>query len=287
MSTSSEPSAAPAAKKKEPKRIEIHLRCDFSEKQLLELARKSADLQNDLEQAEETKKNITSQLKGKVDAISAQIGETAAKIRSGYEIKPVVCELRYNEPEPGLKRTVRLDTYQEVNVEPMTVREREEQLELIKSDEIEAVTEDQAVTKIDDLDFEADQIHPKDDKFTEEECETFAEDFRDIFIDRDSDELRSEEGRIEAASNIIALLKPAELQLLKDWIGSKNRGTILPGKKQALEAIAQAEIRKADRAKLAEEKKKAGRKKVTPGTVECGADEGSRDDAGSEANTKL
>ncbi len=288
MSTPTETIVAPVTKTKEPKRIEIHLRCDFTEKQLLDLARRSADLQNDLEQAEETKKNITSQLKGKVDAIAAQIGETAAKIRSGYEIKPVVCEIRYNEPDAGLKRTVRLDTFQEVNVEPMTVKEREEQLKLLPDADEAAPTSSAAapdydVTSVDDLDFEVDQIHPKDDQFDEDACNVFAEDYRDLFIDGAEGGLRTEEGRIVAAERLVVQLKAsAELDLFKSWITTLTRTTILPGQKQALEALTQAEIRFADRLKVQAEKKSKGRKKVTPGTVECEADEGTRDDSGSE-----
>lgn len=301
MSTSSTtPEAAPAASPTEPvapvppkrtARFDSPLRVTLTLEELLKEARKQSDLLKDKAALEDEKKSVTSQYKTRIDSVQTSIDVTAEKIRCGWEIRNVPCEVIYNDPKPGMKRTVRLDTGEDVNIEQMTASDREKQLDFEKSLQPPAPAEepDFDITSEDQLDFDADQVHIEDERFDELDCNEFADQYRDLFIDPvEPDGLYSEEDRINAAFRLIETdysgraSGKGELQHFKDWILSTKRGTVLPGKKQAIAALEEAERRHADLAKIEEQKKKKGRKKTSPGTVECPADEGSRDDAGSE-----
>ncbi len=121
---------ATTVKSRPPKKTEMSLRVDFTPPELLNLARKQAEAHGELNRAEEEKKAATAQLKARCEGISARISELAGKITSGFEYRTVPCEVSYDDPKPGLKTTYRLDTGEAVNVDPMSMAERQSELEL-------------------------------------------------------------------------------------------------------------------------------------------------------------
>lgn len=116
--------------KKADKKIELQLRHSFSEKEVLVLARKLAEGNNDLAQAEDEKKSVTSQLKAKADRIAAQVAETAGKITCGYEYRTTQVLVEYHKPKGGQKRLTRLDTNEIIGEEDMTEAEKQSELPL-------------------------------------------------------------------------------------------------------------------------------------------------------------
>lgn len=116
--------------KKPDKKIELQLRHVFTDKETLELARKLAEANAELAQAEDEKKSITSQLKAKADGIQARVSEVAGKINTGYEYRATPCLVEYHTPKPGMKRLTRLDINEVVTEEDMTEAEKQTEMEL-------------------------------------------------------------------------------------------------------------------------------------------------------------
>ena len=52
------------------------------------------------------------------------------KLRSGYEMRDVECEIHFDKPEQGQKQTIRLDTNEVVTTAVMTEEEKQRQLPL-------------------------------------------------------------------------------------------------------------------------------------------------------------
>lgn len=108
----------------------MSLRHTFTEKEILEIARKLAESTKELDQAEEEKKAVTSQLKAKCDGIAARVSEQAAKINSGYEYRMTPVTVKYNTPKTGSKRLVRMDTNENIGDEDMTQAELQSEFPL-------------------------------------------------------------------------------------------------------------------------------------------------------------
>ena len=130
-------STAPKLSKPDRK-IEMQLRHTFTDKETLELARKLAEGNRDLDQAEEEKKSVTSQLKAKCDAIGARVTETAGKINCGFEYRNTQVTVKYHTPAPGTKRLTRNDTGEVIGEEPMTAAECQDELKLESATKAEA-----------------------------------------------------------------------------------------------------------------------------------------------------
>lgn len=120
----------PTKPSKPDRKIELQLRHTFTDKETLELTRKLAEGNRDLDQAEEEKKSVTSQLKAKCDAIAARVSETAGKINCGFEYRNTPVLVKYNTPVAGTKRLTRLDTDEVIGEEPMTAAELQSELPL-------------------------------------------------------------------------------------------------------------------------------------------------------------
>jgi hypothetical protein len=110
------------------KKTEQSLRVNFAEAEILAKGRKAAELSADLGIAENEKKVAVAQAKAKCERIASQIKELQGHINAGYEYRSVVCEIRYDTPEPGTKTTVRLDTGEVVERAEMTLGERQIEL---------------------------------------------------------------------------------------------------------------------------------------------------------------
>lgn len=264
------PAAAPI---RPPKKTETNLRVEFTRDEIVELALKQGEAFNELNRAEEDKKAVTAQLKAKCEGISARISEITGKLTSGFEYRTVPCETRYDDPKPGLKTMYRLDTGGVVNVDPMTLAERQAELDLSGKAPVHQVLTEAM------FDFTPEQVHVDD--FDESTANRFADYYRSIFIDFDGD-VRSDDDRHDEARGLIDLrIRAGDANLLVEWIKAK-RPHPLPGADIALALIEAIKRDTTTATKAAQSKERLASRKLTPGTVEVPADEGSRDDAGDE-----
>lgn len=106
-----------------PKKTEISLRVIYTEKELLEIGKKLAEANRELEAAESEKKSITGTLKAKCDGIAARISQHSGELTNGYTYRSVPCEVRFDHPTKGMKTTIRLDSNETITTEAMTLAE--------------------------------------------------------------------------------------------------------------------------------------------------------------------
>lgn len=281
---------APAAPKpiRPPKKTEMSLRVEFTRDEIVDLARKQAESYGELNRAEEDKKAVTAQLKAKCDGIAARISELAGKITSGFEYRVVPCETRYDEPKPGLKTTVRLDTCDVVSVDPMSLAERQAELDLDKKQPAEA----SAMSTEPKLSPDMFDLLTPEQVYVGSMGETFGEMFagwmRELFVNMD-EELCSDDERRAAAAALVEQEPAKNLSLFIEWMrADRPAAAELPGASIAADLISYA---LAEHNKLAAKKKSAGRvatrRAGASGTVSVDADDGSRDDAGEDNKNNL
>lgn len=113
-----------------PKKTEQSLRVNYTEKELLEIGKKLAEANRELEAAESEKKNITGTLKAKCDGIAARISQHSGELTNGYTYRQIPCEIRFDSPTKGMKQTVRLDNADIIATEAMTLAEMQSELPL-------------------------------------------------------------------------------------------------------------------------------------------------------------
>lgn len=120
--------ADPATPIRPPKKTELSLRVVYTERELLEIGKKLAEANRELDAAESEKKQITATLKAKCDGIAARVSQHSGEISSGYTYRMVPCEVHFDMPAPGQKTTVRLDTKEVIDTEAMTLAEMQAEL---------------------------------------------------------------------------------------------------------------------------------------------------------------
>jgi hypothetical protein len=126
-----DPAAAPI---RAPKKTEQSLRVNFTEKELLEIGKRLAEANRELEAAEGEKKSITGTLKAKCDSIAARISHHSGELTNGYTYRNVPCEVRFDAPKKGMKQTVRLDSGETIETAAMTLGEMQAELPGIPAD---------------------------------------------------------------------------------------------------------------------------------------------------------
>lgn len=117
-------------KSRKPQKSERQLRVQFTDQELLEKGRKLAEKHGECGRIDAEFDSVKSQFKGKIDRVEAEIGEIAGHLQSGWEYRKVSCETTYDTPRHGLKTTLRLDTYEIVETEQMSVNELQDELPL-------------------------------------------------------------------------------------------------------------------------------------------------------------
>jgi len=123
---------AEAAPIRPPLKTEMSLRVNYSEKELLEIGKKLAEANRDLENTESEKKGITATLKAKCDSIASRIQQHSGELTNGYTFRAIACEVRYDSPTKGMKTTQRLDTNATISTEAMTLAEMQGELGLVE-----------------------------------------------------------------------------------------------------------------------------------------------------------
>lgn len=134
MSKTKTKAAEPIKPIRPPRKSEQSLRVVFTEKELLEIGKKLAESNRDLEAAENEKKSVTATLKAKCDSVASRIQQYAGELTNGYTYRSVACETRFDCPKKGMKTTVRLDSGETVSVDAMSLGEMQADLELVESD---------------------------------------------------------------------------------------------------------------------------------------------------------
>lgn len=128
-----EPAAA-TAPIRPPKKTEQSLRVNFTEKELLEIGKRLAEANRELEAAESEKKSITGTLKAKCDSIASRISLHSGELTNGYTYRQVPCEIRFDTPSKGMKQTIRLDSGDIIETAAMTLAEMQAELPLVETD---------------------------------------------------------------------------------------------------------------------------------------------------------
>jgi hypothetical protein len=112
----------------------LELRCEYSDD---ELAFKRDELSTVIvhQGAVETRKaEVNRGFKEELDGLYARASELAHQIKRRGENRPVQCLVEFHKPNVGEKTIIRLDTGEQVRVEPMTEDERQEEIEFDLSD---------------------------------------------------------------------------------------------------------------------------------------------------------
>lgn len=107
-----------------------YLKCDFTDSEIAEAAKELARANSRKASIEQQKKDVDAQLKSEIVAQETIIGRLAAQINTGSEYRNVECRVELDTPEAGKKRTIRLDTGEEVSVKAMTDTDRQMVLDL-------------------------------------------------------------------------------------------------------------------------------------------------------------
>ena len=110
--------------------IECSCRVQLTQAELVDAGKRLAESTTTLIQLEDEKTKVQSDFKAKITKQQAEISLLSSLVKSGYEFRDVTCKVMFNQPEEGKKTIVRLDTNQTVKVEPMTMEERQRNLDL-------------------------------------------------------------------------------------------------------------------------------------------------------------
>ena len=109
------------------KKSKEYLKCDFTEKEILEFGSDLARKHSEINELEEQKKRVTSDFKAKSDAAEAEASVLARKIQNKHEFRDVECQEIYNYVDKSVT-IVRLDTGEIVKTRNMREDEKQELL---------------------------------------------------------------------------------------------------------------------------------------------------------------
>lgn len=105
---------------KSSQKLQKELVCRLTTEEKSEFGRQLADLTQRKERLEDAKKSTASRYKAEIDACQTDINELSGKITLGTELRVVDCEIRFDDPRPGIKTTYRLDTGEVITSSNMT-----------------------------------------------------------------------------------------------------------------------------------------------------------------------
>lgn len=113
-------------------KVERMLKYTFSRDEIVLIAQESAAAAFSRNVLESELDSIKADYKGRIGLLETTIDKSQRKIRDGYEMREIECEVQFHTPEDGMKRVVRLDTGEEVAVEYMLPHERQEILPFVQ-----------------------------------------------------------------------------------------------------------------------------------------------------------
>lgn len=116
------------SKQPETKKSKRYLRCNFTDPEKLEIAKRMAEAKNRLDALEGDKKRVVKDFDAKIATEESNLSVESSKINSGYEFRNVECTEHFDQPKAGKKRVIREDTQDEVGVEDMTDDDKQREL---------------------------------------------------------------------------------------------------------------------------------------------------------------
>jgi len=106
------------------------LRYNFTPEEHLANCDEMARLFGEQGELEATQKSIKSQLKEDEETLNAKLGRHVRFVRDKYDHRPIDCKWLIDNPKPGQKSLVRLDTYDTVEIRAMDEWEKQQSLNL-------------------------------------------------------------------------------------------------------------------------------------------------------------
>jgi len=111
------------------------LRYDFSNDELLDKARELGRAGQEISCLESQLDSVKKDLNAKIAALEATRGMLGNHVTSGYEMRNLKCEIRYNDPEDKTKTVVRVDTGEVIRTAKMESHELQEEIDFEKAAE--------------------------------------------------------------------------------------------------------------------------------------------------------
>lgn len=105
------------------KRLYESLRYDFSQREIVELGDQLARETATVSELEKRKSAVAAELGAEIKKAHTNAQDLAQKIIQGFELRDVECLSVMDEPRPGWKQVIRIDTNQLVREEQMSREE--------------------------------------------------------------------------------------------------------------------------------------------------------------------
>jgi hypothetical protein len=99
------------------------LRYDFTASEIHDKSLQLAKKNKEVEQLENEKKSVTSQLQGRINSAKAEVGVLASQVSDGWEYRDIECDVIYHMPGQGKKTVIRKDINRKTAVETMAEHE--------------------------------------------------------------------------------------------------------------------------------------------------------------------
>lgn len=135
MTTPAPTSEAPAAAIRKPIQTKRSLRYEFTNPERMQLGRDLAEAMTRSSQVDSDLTRVKTDFKARLSALESEMHSLRDKINTGYEIRDVECEWRFDDPKPNQKSLVRIDTGTVVEVQPMSEQEKQVELPFGEGDE--------------------------------------------------------------------------------------------------------------------------------------------------------
>ncbi len=97
----------------------------YSDDEIRELGRQLAQETQGVYDLEKKKKELDAELGAAIKAASGRVESLTVKMNNGYEMREVEVLVMLDDPRPGVKRILRLDTNELVREEVMTSDEKQ------------------------------------------------------------------------------------------------------------------------------------------------------------------
>lgn len=107
-----------------------NLRVNLNQDERVELGRQLAETTQQLAQINEDLSSVKKDFAARKSSAEAKVSDLSMKISNGYRIDPVKCEWRMDEPKPGKKTLIRLDTGETVETLDMIDADKQSDLPL-------------------------------------------------------------------------------------------------------------------------------------------------------------
>jgi hypothetical protein len=108
--------------------VTLDLDCDLTEAEVNERAQLQASAMIEYDKVEQEKKDATKEFTDQMKELRMKMSALSEVINHKAERRPVVCHVRFHNPEPNMKRVIRVDTGELVRDEPMSAQERQQNL---------------------------------------------------------------------------------------------------------------------------------------------------------------